>query len=83
MPYYTRAEINGGRAPGRGLELLYLDDPVELFYMQVQGSGVVRLPDGSVVRLAYAGKNGYPYTSIGKLLVERGEIAQGARTWRQ
>jgi membrane-bound lytic murein transglycosylase A len=78
VPYYTRAEINGGALAGRGLELLYLDDPVELFYMQVQGSGVVRLPDGSAIRLTYAGKNGYPYTSIGKLLVERGEIAKGA-----
>jgi peptidoglycan lytic transglycosylase A len=78
VPYYTRAEINGGALEGRGLELLYLDDPVELFYMQVQGSGVVRLPDGSAIRLTYAGKNGYPYTSIGRLLVERGEIAKGA-----
>ena len=78
VPYYTRAEIDGGALEGRGLELLYLDDPVELFYMQVQGSGVVRLPDGSAIRLTYAGKNGYPYTSIGKLLVERGEIAKGA-----
>lgn len=78
VPYYTRAEIWDGALDGRGLELLYLDDPVELFYMQVQGSGVVRLPDGSAIRLTYAGKNGYPYTSIGKLLVERGEIAKGA-----
>ena len=78
VPYYTREEIVAGALAGRGLELLYLDDPVELFYMQVQGSGVVRLPDGSAVRLSYAGKNGYPYTSIGKLLVERGEIAKGA-----
>ncbi len=78
VPYYTRAEIWGGALQGRGLELLYLDDPVELFYMQVQGSGVVRLTDGSRVRLSYAGKNGYPYTSIGKLLVDRGEIAKGA-----
>ena len=77
MPYYTRAEIDGGALAGRGLELLYLDDPVELFYMQVQGSGRVRLPDGSAIRLTYAGKNGHPYTSIGKLLVERGEIAKG------
>ncbi len=78
VPYYTREEIVAGALEGRGLELLYLDDPVELFYMQVQGSGVVRLPDGSANRLTYAGKNGYPYTSIGKLLVERGEIAKGA-----
>ncbi|MEZ5873834.1 MAG: MltA domain-containing protein [Hyphomicrobiales bacterium] len=54
--YYTRAEINDGALEGRGLELLYLDDPVELFFMQIQGSGRVRLTDGSWVRLGYAGK---------------------------
>jgi membrane-bound lytic murein transglycosylase A len=73
VPYYTREEIEAGALSGRGLELLYLDDPVELFFMQVQGSGRVWLADGSSVRLGFAGKNGYPYTSIGKLLVERGE----------
>jgi membrane-bound lytic murein transglycosylase A len=78
VPHYTRAEIWGGALQGRGLELLYLDDPVELFYMEVQGCGVARLPDGARVRLSYAGKNGYPYTSIGKLLVDRGEIAKEA-----
>jgi len=75
VPYFTRAEIEAGALQGRGLALLYLDDPVELFYMQVQGSGLVHLNDGSQVRLTYAGKNGHPYTSIGRLLVERGELA--------
>ena len=79
VPYYTRAEIEAGALQGRGLELLYLDDPVELFFMQVQGSGRVRLPDGSWVRLGYAAKNGHSYTSIGKLLARaRRETAQGA-----
>jgi membrane-bound lytic murein transglycosylase A len=73
VPYFTREEIDRGALAGRGLELLYLADPVELFFMQVQGSGRVRLPDGSTVRLGYAAKNGHPYTSIGKRLVERGE----------
>ncbi len=72
-PYYTRAEIDAGALEGRGLELLWLDDPVELFFMQIQGSGRVRLPDGSTVRLGYAGKNGHSYTSIGKRLLEMGE----------
>ena len=58
---------------GRDLELVYLADPVELFFMQIQGSGRVRLPDGTHVRLGYATKNGHPYTSIGKTLVELGE----------
>ena len=56
---------------GRRLELLYLDDPVELFFMQIQGSGRVRFPDGSWTRLGYAAKNGHSYTSIGRLLAER------------
>jgi membrane-bound lytic murein transglycosylase A len=74
VPYYTRAEIWAGALQGRALELLYLDDPVELFYMQVQGSGLVHLDDGSNVRLTYAGKNGHPYTSIGRVLIERGDM---------
>lgn len=87
VPYYTRAEIDEGALAGRELELLYLDDVVELFFMQVQGSGRVRLADGSSVRLSFAGKNGHPYASIGKLLVERGEgtpdkmTMAGVKTW--
>jgi membrane-bound lytic murein transglycosylase A len=72
VPFYTREEIDKGALAGRNLELVYLD-PVELFFMQVQGSGRVRLPDGTHVRLGYATKNGHPYTSIGKKLVELGE----------
>jgi membrane-bound lytic murein transglycosylase A len=70
VPFYTREEIDKGALAGRNLELVYLD-PVELFFMQVQGSGRVRLPDGTHVRLGYATKNGHPYTSIGKLLAGR------------
>jgi membrane-bound lytic murein transglycosylase A len=87
VPYYTRGEIWDGALSGRGLELLYLKDMVELFYMQVQGSGRVHLKEGGAVRLGYAGKNGYPYTSIGRLLIERGAIAPEAmsmaavKTW--
>jgi membrane-bound lytic murein transglycosylase A len=55
--------------------LLYVDDPVELFFLQVQGSGRVRLPDGQTVRLAYADQNGHPYQSIGRVLVDRGELS--------
>ncbi len=87
VPYYTRAEIEAGALAGRGLELLYLDDPVELFFMQIQGSGRVRLTDGTWVRLGYAAKNGHSYTSIGKRLLERGEkppqglTMQGLKSW--
>ena len=87
VPYYTRAEIESGVLEGRGLELLWLDDPVELFFMQIQGSGRVRLTDGSMVRLGYAGKNGHSYTSIGKRLLEMGAgrperlTLDGIKTW--
>jgi len=73
VAYFTRAEIDAGALAGRGFELLYLADPVELYFIQVQGSGRVRLADGSTLRLGFAAKNGHPYNSIGKLLVERGE----------
>jgi membrane-bound lytic murein transglycosylase A len=78
VPFYTRAEIEDGALEGEDLEILYLDDPVDLFFMQVQGSGLVRLDDGSQTRLTFAGKNGHPYSSIGKLLLERGEVAPDA-----
>ncbi|MBC8014056.1 MAG: murein transglycosylase A [Methyloceanibacter sp.] len=87
VPYYTREEIGAGALAGRERELLYLDDEVELFFMQVQGSGRVRLADGSSLRLGYAAKNGHPYTSIGKRLVERGEgrpedmTMEGVKSW--
>ena len=77
VPFTRARRSTKGALEGRGLEILYLDDPVELFFMQVQGSGRVRLPDGRMVRLRYDGKNGHPYTSIGKLLVERGETESG------
>jgi len=87
VPYWSRAEMaaQGDRAPGR--TLLYVDDAVELFFLQVQGSGRVRLADGSMVRLNYGDQNGHPYQSIGKALVERGELKleeasmQGIQAW--
>jgi membrane-bound lytic murein transglycosylase A len=59
-PYATRAEIEMGSLKGKGLELVYLANPVDLFFMQIQGSGRVKLTDGSIVRLHYDGKNGHP-----------------------
>lgn len=76
--YDSRADIEDGALDGHGLELVYLDDPVDAFFVHVQGSCRVRLEDGrggaTTVRLGYAGKTGHPYTSIGRLLVERGVI---------
>jgi membrane-bound lytic murein transglycosylase A len=71
-PYLTRAEIEAGALSGRGLELVYLSDPIEAFFVHVQGSARVRLPDGEVLRVGFAAKNGHPYTSIGKVLIDRG-----------
>jgi peptidoglycan lytic transglycosylase A len=70
--YFTRRKIDEGALKGLGLEILYLADPVEAFFMQIQGSGLVRFGDKSAVRLAYAGKNGHPYVSIGRHLIETG-----------
>ncbi|WP_428376018.1 murein transglycosylase A [Lichenicoccus sp.] len=74
VPYSTRAQIDHGALDGRGLEILWLTDPVDLFFLQVQGSGRVRLPSGQIVRLGYAGRNGDPYTPLGRMLLERGAL---------
>jgi membrane-bound lytic murein transglycosylase A len=85
--YFTRTEIEEGALKGRGLELAYLADWADAFFMQVQGSGRVRLPDGKVIRFAYAAKTGQPYTGIGGVLVERGILPrdgmsmQAVRGW--
>lgn len=87
VPYYSRAEIDNGAAPLKGRELFWVDDAVDLFFLQIQGSGKIRLPDGETVRIGYGDQNGYPYKSIGKLLVERGELTldkasmQGIKDW--
>ncbi len=73
-PYWDRSEIEQGALAGRGLEMLWVDDAVALFFLQIQGSGRIVLPDGSIVRVGYAGQNGHDYTAIGKILIERGEL---------
>jgi membrane-bound lytic murein transglycosylase A len=75
QPYPTRAEIESGALKGRGLELVYVTDPVAAFFMHIQGSGRIRLPDGTTIRLSYDGKNGHPYSSIGRHLIETGQLA--------
>ncbi|MEJ2123529.1 MAG: MltA domain-containing protein [Alphaproteobacteria bacterium] len=76
-PYYTRREIDEGVLKGRGLEIAYISDPYEAFIMQVQGSGVIKLDNGKRIRIGFAGKNGHPYTSIGKVLTKRGVFQGG------
>jgi len=70
----TRAEIEDGALAGRGLELLWVDDPVDAFFLQIQGSGRVRLKNGKSVRVGYDGQNGQPNVAVGRLLIERGLI---------
>lgn len=74
MPFATRHEIASGALHGRGLELIYLSDPVEVFFLQVQGSGRIKLTDGREIRVHYDGKNGHPYTSIGRHLIDKGVV---------
>lgn len=89
IPYYSRADIVSNPAPLQGRELLWVDDEIDLFFLQIQGSGRVQLENGEVVRVGYSEQNGHPYKSIGKLLVERGELRlekasmQGIRAWGQ
>jgi membrane-bound lytic murein transglycosylase A len=77
VPYYTRAEIEDGALAGRGLELAWAADKVEFFFLQVQGSGRLRTPEGAVIRIGYAGQNGHPYTGIGGLMRQRGLLGSG------
>lgn len=74
-PYPTRREIEQGCLANRRLELLFLEDPIDAFFLHVQGSGLIELDDGSRVRVSYTAKNGHPYTSIGKALIDDGAIA--------
>jgi membrane-bound lytic murein transglycosylase A len=80
QPLPTRAEIEDGALGGRGLELLWVDDPIDAFFLEIQGSGRVQLDSGKTVRLGYDGKNGHPYVPVGKLLIERGEISRDKLT---
>lgn len=71
VPYLERAQIDRERSPLAGNEMLWVDDPVALFFLHIQGSGRVRLPNGDVVYVGYADQNGHPYRAIGRTLIER------------
>lgn len=87
VPYHTRAAIDGETAPLRGREIAWVDDAVDLFFLQVQGSGRIELDDGSVMRVGFAGHNGHTYRSIGRVLIDRGDLTlenasmQGIKAW--
>ena len=87
-PWLTRRQILEGRVlEGRGLEIAWVDDPVEKFFLQIQGSGRVRLDEGGVLRVGYGGNNGHTYRSIGRELIRRGTLqahqasAQTIQNW--
>lgn len=73
-PFATRETIEQGALAGQGLELLWLDNAVDCFFLHIQGSGLIRLPDGSALRITYDGKNGHPYTSVGRYLIDQGHF---------
>jgi len=75
-PYYDRTEIEKGALAGRDLEMVWVDDAVDAFFLQIQGSGRVVLPDGSVLRIGYAATNGHPYFAIGRELIDRGALTR-------
>ncbi|MDX1384361.1 MAG: MltA domain-containing protein, partial [Thermoanaerobaculia bacterium] len=87
VPYADRAALDAGARGGRGLELVWVDDPVAAFFLHIQGSGRVELQGGGHLRIGYDGQNGHPYTAIGRELVARGELAleevsmQSIRAW--
>jgi len=87
VPYYSRADIVAHEADFADRVLLWVDDAVELFFLQIQGSGRIKLPDGKLVRIGYADQNGHPYQSVGRVLIDRGELTlehasmQGIQAW--
>ncbi len=87
QPYYTRAQIEQGALSGRDLEFVYLASPIDAFFLHIQGSGRLFLDNGSTLRVGFEGKNGRPYTAIGKILIDQGELTrenvsmQSIRDW--
>ncbi|HUX91755.1 MAG TPA: MltA domain-containing protein [Gallionellaceae bacterium] len=87
VPYYKRAEIDAGTDGLRGRELFWVENAVELFFLQIQGSGRIELVDGRQIKVGYADQNGHPYVSVGKKLIEMGEMRledasmQGIKVW--
>lgn len=87
VPFHNREDITAGALDGRDLELVWVDDPVDAFFLHIQGSGRVEMQDGSIRRVGYAGQNGHPYLAIGRVLVRDGEIPrseismQSIRVW--
>jgi membrane-bound lytic murein transglycosylase A len=71
VPYWSRADLENGHAPPNGKVLAWVDDAVDLFFLQIQGSGRIRLPDGNLLRVGYADQNGHPFRPIGRVVAEK------------
>jgi membrane-bound lytic murein transglycosylase A len=80
VPYWPRADIENGKAAVAGKELVFVDDAVEAFFLQIQGSGRIRLAEGGIVRLGYADQNGHPFRSVARILIESGALTPGQAT---
>jgi membrane-bound lytic murein transglycosylase A len=75
IPYYTRKDIAEGRVlEGQGLEIAWLQDPLDIAILQIQGSGIIKLPNGETIRAGYSASNGHPYRSIGRYMIDKGYI---------
>ncbi|MFZ5509604.1 MAG: murein transglycosylase A [Pseudomonadota bacterium] len=87
VPYYSRAELEQRAPQLRDKVLYWVEDPIELFFLQIQGSGQIQLADGSRVRIGYADQNGHPYRSVGRYLINNGGLPaeqasmQGIKAW--
>jgi len=87
VPYWPRADIDAGKVNGSARALVYVTDPVDAFFLQIQGSGRVALAEGGVMRVGYADQNGHPFRSVARVLIDRGELTvgeasmQGIRAW--
>jgi membrane-bound lytic murein transglycosylase A len=77
VPYFERSEIENGALANKGLEIAWVADEIDFFFLQIQGSGRLKLPDGGVMRIGYAGQNGREYVGIGKLMKDRGLLGPG------
>jgi membrane-bound lytic murein transglycosylase A len=87
VPYFSREDIDSEPALLKGLEIAWVDDPIDVFFLHIQGSGQIELPTGERIRVGYADQNGHPFRSLGALLIRRGEIPperasmQGIKEW--
>lgn len=87
VPYWSRGDIERGVAPVSGKELVWVNDAVELFFLQIQGSGRIQFDNGEMMRVGYADQNGHPYQSVGRYLIDKGEMKleqasmQGIKAW--